>query len=59
VLAGSHGCGLAAQLAVGAAILQQQRGFGALGSVLCGGASFRLVVESRPIQIHHTPWGRK
>ncbi len=59
VLAGSPGCGLATEPAVGAAILQQLRGFGALGSVLYVAASFRFVAESRLIQIHHTPWGRK
>ena len=41
VLAGSPGCGLATEPAVGAAILQQLYGFGALGSVLYVAASFR------------------
>ena len=59
VLAGSPGCGLATEPAVGAAILEQLRGFGARGSVLYLAASVRFVVESRLMQIHHTPWGRK
>ena len=59
VLTGSPGCGLATEPAVGAAILEQLRGFGALGSVLYLAASVRFVVESRLMQIHHTPWGRK
>ena len=42
VLASSLGCGPAAQLSVGAAILQQLRGIGALGSVLYVAASVLL-----------------
>ena len=59
VLAGSPGCGLATEPAVGAAILEQLRGSDALGSVLYLAASVRFVVESRLMQIHHTPCGRK
>jgi len=42
VLAGSPATGLAAEPAAGAAILEQLRGFGALGSVLYVAASFPL-----------------
>ena len=52
-------CRLAAEPAVGAAILQQLHGFSALGSVLYVAASFRCVAESRLIQIHYTSRGRK
>jgi len=52
------GCRLAVDPVLGAAILQQLHGLGALSSVLDVAVSFRCVAASRLIQIH-PPRGRK